>query len=126
MKAAFRLLADSGFGGERSRGWGRSETPEFVEGMLPGLIIEYKAQEYKGQSPSPPVEEPPTEEPPIEEPPPTEEPVPDPNPPMEVAKADDGVAESEADGTLPDGRGSDESAPEMEAAVSRRADRRQR
>ncbi len=118
VKAAFRLLADSGFGGERSRGWGRSETPEFVEGMLPGLIIEYKAQEYKGQSPSPPVEEPPTEEPPIEEPPPTEEPVPDPNPPMEVAKADDGVAESEAGGTLPDGRGSDESAPEKEAAVS--------
>ena len=82
VKAAFRLLADSGFGGERSRGWGRSETPEFVEGKLPGLIIE-----YKGQSPSPPVEEPPTEEPPIEEPPPTEEPVPDPNPPMEARSA---------------------------------------
>ena len=39
VKAAFRLLADTGFGGERSRGWGRSEAPEFVEGELPGMII---------------------------------------------------------------------------------------
>jgi CRISPR type III-A-associated RAMP protein Csm4 len=29
LKAAIRLLADSGFGGERSRGWGRSEAPDF-------------------------------------------------------------------------------------------------
>jgi CRISPR/Cas system CSM-associated protein Csm4 (group 5 of RAMP superfamily) len=29
IKAAFRLLADSGFGGERSRGWGRSSEPVF-------------------------------------------------------------------------------------------------
>jgi CRISPR type III-A-associated RAMP protein Csm4 len=136
VKAAFRLLADSGFGGERSRGWGRSETPVFVEGMLPGLIIE-----YKGQSPSSPVEEPPAEEPPIEEPPPTEEPVPDPHPPMEaegeVAKADqvgegsdgavteaEALAEAEpvlepaAAETLPDARGSDQSVPEVEAAAA--------
>jgi CRISPR type III-A-associated RAMP protein Csm4 len=39
VKAAFRLLADSGFGGERSRGWGRSEAPEFVAGTLPELIL---------------------------------------------------------------------------------------
>ena len=39
VKAAFRLLADTGFGGERSRGWGRSETPEFSEGILPEMII---------------------------------------------------------------------------------------
>src|SRR5438874_6614317 len=39
VKAAFRLLADSGFGGERSRGWGRAETPEFVEGSLPEMIF---------------------------------------------------------------------------------------
>jgi len=39
VKAAFRLLADTGFGGERSRGWGRSETPEFIEGLLPDLIL---------------------------------------------------------------------------------------
>jgi CRISPR type III-A-associated RAMP protein Csm4 len=47
VKAAFRLLADTGFGGERSRGWGRSETPEFVEGTLPGLIIEYRRKETR-------------------------------------------------------------------------------
>ena len=45
VKAAFRLLADTGFGGERSRGWGRAETPEFVEGTLPGLIVECKRKE---------------------------------------------------------------------------------
>jgi CRISPR type III-A-associated RAMP protein Csm4 len=39
VKAAFRLLADTGFGGERSRGWGRSEAPEFTDGMLPDLIL---------------------------------------------------------------------------------------
>jgi CRISPR type III-A-associated RAMP protein Csm4 len=39
VKAAFRLLADTGFGGERSRGWGRSEAPEFTEGTLPDLIL---------------------------------------------------------------------------------------
>jgi len=33
--AAFRLLADSGFGGKRSQGWGRSETPDIqaAEGL---------------------------------------------------------------------------------------------
>ncbi len=76
VKAAFRLLADTGFGGERSRGWGRSETPEFVDGTLPGLIIEYQRRE------APPVEEPPTEEPPITEPPPAEEPEPEPETPV--------------------------------------------
>jgi len=39
VKTAFRWLADSGFGGERSRGWGRSEAPEFIEGTLPELIL---------------------------------------------------------------------------------------
>ena len=39
VKSAFRLLADSGFGGERSRGWGRAEAPEFTEGVLPDLIV---------------------------------------------------------------------------------------
>jgi CRISPR type III-A-associated RAMP protein Csm4 len=39
LKSAFRLLADSGLGGERSRGWGRSEEPDFVEGLLPDLVI---------------------------------------------------------------------------------------
>src|SRR5204863_3669235 len=39
VQAAFRWLADSGFGGERSRGWGRSEAPEFIEGQLPDMIL---------------------------------------------------------------------------------------
>lgn len=39
VRGAFRLLADSGFGGERSRGWGRCAEPEFVEGVLPDLIV---------------------------------------------------------------------------------------
>ena len=39
VRAAFRLLADSGLGGERSRGWGRAEEPEFIDGMLPEMIL---------------------------------------------------------------------------------------
>jgi len=31
VKSAFRLLADSGFGGERSQGWGRASEPEFLD-----------------------------------------------------------------------------------------------
>ena len=45
VRAAFRLLADSGFGGERSRGWGRSDTPEFIEGALP----EYENGGFPGE-----------------------------------------------------------------------------
>ena len=40
VKGALNLLADSGFGGERSRGWGRAETPAITEGVLPMLIFE--------------------------------------------------------------------------------------
>lgn len=39
LRAAFRLLADSGFGGERSHGWGRCEQPEITEGQVPALVI---------------------------------------------------------------------------------------
>ncbi len=39
LTAAMRWLADSGLGGERSRGWGRSEMPEIVAGELPGLLL---------------------------------------------------------------------------------------
>jgi CRISPR type III-A-associated RAMP protein Csm4 len=53
LKAAFRLLADSGFGGERSRGWGRAEMPEFVEGMLPNMILPPLEPE-KAKEPAPP------------------------------------------------------------------------
>jgi CRISPR/Cas system CSM-associated protein Csm4 (group 5 of RAMP superfamily) len=38
VKSAFRLLADSGFGGERSRGWGRAGEPSFstASSLFPG------------------------------------------------------------------------------------------
>ncbi len=39
VQSAFRLLADSGIGGERSHGWGRSGSVEFTEGDLPGLLL---------------------------------------------------------------------------------------
>ncbi len=35
VRSAFKLLADSGFGGERSRGWGRAETPEWEPWIAP-------------------------------------------------------------------------------------------
>ncbi len=44
VKAAFRLLADGGMGGERSRGWGRAETPQFTEGTLPDLVYSAKPE----------------------------------------------------------------------------------
>lgn len=53
VRAAFRLLADAGFGGERSIGWGRSEQPEFVDGALPDLLLPPR--------PAPPPPEPPAE-----------------------------------------------------------------
>jgi CRISPR type III-A-associated RAMP protein Csm4 len=39
IQAAFRLLADSGFGGGRTRGWGQSQAPEFQRGTWPGLLL---------------------------------------------------------------------------------------
>lgn len=39
LRAALRLLADSGLGGERGLGWGRAQTPEFIEGSLPQMIL---------------------------------------------------------------------------------------
>jgi CRISPR type III-A-associated RAMP protein Csm4 len=58
VKAAFRLLADSGFGGERSRGWGRSDTPEFIEGTLPDMILGAKpAAPVAPAAPAVPAEE---------------------------------------------------------------------
>ena len=37
--AAFRLLADSGFGGRRSSGWGLSEAPVFQRGIWPNILL---------------------------------------------------------------------------------------
>ena len=57
VRAALRWLADSGFGGERGRGWGRAETPEFIEGTLPQMILPDRPAEpattVEGESPAP-------------------------------------------------------------------------
>jgi CRISPR/Cas system CSM-associated protein Csm4 (group 5 of RAMP superfamily) len=39
VRGAMRLLADTGFGGERSRGWGRCGEPLFTDGVLPEMIL---------------------------------------------------------------------------------------
>jgi CRISPR type III-A-associated RAMP protein Csm4 len=39
LMSAFRLLADSGFGGRRSSGWGRAAEPEFQPGAWPALLL---------------------------------------------------------------------------------------
>jgi CRISPR type III-A-associated RAMP protein Csm4 len=117
VKAAFRWLADSGFGGERSRGWGRSETPEFVEGTLPGLIIEYRRREPAPAVEEPPVEEPPVKEAPMVEPPPAEEPLPESEPPVEAEAA---APAPEAEAAAPESEPAAEaepSAPAVEAAA---------
>ncbi len=56
VRGAFRLLADSGFGGERSRGWGKSADPEFIEGELPQMILpasEPAPETREGEGPAP-------------------------------------------------------------------------
>src|SRR4051794_35082512 len=122
VKAAFRLLADTGFGGERSRGWGRAEAPEFVAGTLPGLIVEYKP---RASSPAPPVEEPETQEPPVTEPP-EDEPGSAPVPPVEEGSAEtaDGAAAPELAPAASRETGSpapEESSPAIDAATSEAA-----
>jgi CRISPR type III-A-associated RAMP protein Csm4 len=49
LKGAFRLLADSGFGGGRSRGWGLTEQPEFREGDWRELLGLELAEERTGE-----------------------------------------------------------------------------
>jgi CRISPR type III-A-associated RAMP protein Csm4 len=39
VEAALRWLGDAGFGGERSRGWGRSEEVDLQAGYLPDLLM---------------------------------------------------------------------------------------
>lgn len=39
VRAAFRLLADTGFGGRRSSGWGQTAEPEFEVGDWPKLLL---------------------------------------------------------------------------------------
>jgi CRISPR type III-A-associated RAMP protein Csm4 len=44
VRAALRLLADSGFGGRRSLGWGRADAVEITEGALPSLVLPSAAE----------------------------------------------------------------------------------
>jgi hypothetical protein len=83
VKAAFRWLADTGFGGEKSRGWGRAEAPEFKEGFLPDLVVP------PAQKPAPaPVSEDPS---PAEgQPEPEQQPTPEPSPPAAPAPLSNG------------------------------------
>jgi CRISPR type III-A-associated RAMP protein Csm4 len=56
LTAALRLLADSGFGGKRSWGWGRCQMPEITEGDMPGLILrprEARAAAVEEEAPAP-------------------------------------------------------------------------
>jgi CRISPR/Cas system CSM-associated protein Csm4 (group 5 of RAMP superfamily) len=50
LRSAFRLLADNGVGGERSRGWGRSKPPQFqdmdVAQLLPTVQTEGAEMAY--------------------------------------------------------------------------------
>ena len=39
LKSALALLADSGFGGMRSHGFGRASAPEFESGMWPAMVL---------------------------------------------------------------------------------------
>jgi CRISPR type III-A-associated RAMP protein Csm4 len=63
VRGALRLLADSGFGGERSRGWGRCSEPEFVEGTLPEMILPDRAMPALEASSTESAELPPAAEP---------------------------------------------------------------
>jgi hypothetical protein len=148
VQAAFRWLADSGFGGERSRGWGRAEAPEFVDGMLPEMILgaagDRAQKDRKGPavaeqgpaeepSPVPPVEEPPSEEPPVTEPGPEEAPQTEAAEGSETPLAVEGSAEAES--TLapdiaaapesgvpgPQSQGPEEAAPEAHSSAAEEA-----
>lgn len=58
LKGAFRLLADTGLGGERSLGWGRSETPEFRDCRMPELFHAQDGAEESGETSGPEEEAP--------------------------------------------------------------------
>jgi CRISPR type III-A-associated RAMP protein Csm4 len=50
LQGALKLLADTGLGGERSRGWGRFEQPEFTEGPLARLLFGRHTQAVSDES----------------------------------------------------------------------------
>jgi CRISPR/Cas system CSM-associated protein Csm4 (group 5 of RAMP superfamily) len=58
VRACLRLLADSGLGGERASGWGRSNQPEFEEGSLRSLVLgSEQAGDSDSESPPQPATE---------------------------------------------------------------------
>jgi hypothetical protein len=65
VKAALRLLADSGFGGQRSSGWGRSEMPQFLDALWPDTILPSGAGPRPAQAPAEPPAEGSTEPEPV-------------------------------------------------------------
>lgn len=57
VRNALRLLADTGIGGKRSRGWGRFESPVFSEGTLesflvPGMVVPQAPADTEPSAPS--------------------------------------------------------------------------
>ncbi len=50
VKAAFRLLADTGFGGGRTIGWGQTAQPEFQNGAWPNLLLPRSARAQNSHS----------------------------------------------------------------------------
>lgn len=46
VQTAFRLLADSGLGGMRSKGFGRARTPDFQPGKLAELLFEGQSADH--------------------------------------------------------------------------------
>jgi CRISPR type III-A-associated RAMP protein Csm4 len=54
IQTAIRVLGDSGFGGERGRGWGRTAAPSFTAGEFPALLLPgLPATAESGENPAP-------------------------------------------------------------------------
>jgi CRISPR type III-A-associated RAMP protein Csm4 len=51
VQAAFKLLADSGFGGGRTRGWGQTQPPEFEAGSWPAVVLPKVGRLQKSAAP---------------------------------------------------------------------------
>jgi hypothetical protein len=50
IKGAFGLLADTGFGGRRSSGWGQTQAPDFQTGTWPGVLMPKLARRLQTDS----------------------------------------------------------------------------
>jgi len=52
VRAAFRLAADTGFGGRRKSGWGHAAAPEFQSGEWPAIVLTKPWPSPNGSSPA--------------------------------------------------------------------------